>query len=85
VDFSNIVIGAQFLSTCAVVLSRRFRRSQGARRRLLGAAVPVAGICATLWLGAQGGLMQVVAAVTVLAAGFALRAVARSVGRAPAA
>lgn len=77
VNFSNVVIGAQFLSTCAVVLVRRARRAKSAVRALSGAAVPLAGIAATLWLGAQGGFMQVAAAAAVLAAGFGLRAVAR--------
>ncbi|MDD5305143.1 MAG: APC family permease [Elusimicrobia bacterium] len=78
VDFSNVVIGAQFLSTCAVVLVRRARRAKSGPRALTGAAVPVAGICATLWLGAQGGWRQVAASAAVLAAGFALRAGARA-------
>jgi len=74
VDFSNVVIGAQFLSTCAVVLARRTRRAKDGPRALLGAAIPLAGIGATCWLCAQGGWRQVVASVVVLAAGFGLRA-----------
>lgn len=77
VDFSNVVIGAQFLSTCAVVLRRGVRRAAGAGARLRAAAVPCAGMAATVWLGAQGGWKQVAAAAAVLAAGFALRAGAR--------
>lgn len=78
VDFSNVVIGAQFLSTCAVVLSRRARRAPDAARKAAGAVIPLAGIAATLWLGAQGGWMQVAASGAVLAVGFALRAAARA-------
>jgi amino acid transporter len=77
-DFSNVVIGAQFLSTCAVVLSRRARRAGGALPLGAGALVPLAGVGATLWLGAQGGWMQVLASAVVLAAGFGLRACARA-------
>src|SRR3990167_3953657 len=47
VDFSNVVIGAQFLSTCAVVLSRRARRAKDGPSALKGAAIPAAGIAAT--------------------------------------
>ena len=80
VDFSNVVIGAQFLSTCAVVLARRARRGGKGWSVFPGAAVPLAGIGATLWLGAQGGWMQVAASAAVLALGFALRAGARRFG-----
>ncbi|MCR4294958.1 MAG: APC family permease [Elusimicrobia bacterium] len=73
VDFSNVVIGAQFLSTCAVVLSRRARRAKDGLSALKGAAIPAAGIAATLWLGSQGGWLQVAASAAVLAAGFGLR------------
>lgn len=73
VDFSNVVIGAQFLSTCAVVLSRRARRARDIPAALKGAVLPAAGIAATLWLGSQGGWLQVAASGAVLAAGFGLR------------
>lgn len=82
VDFSNVVIGAQFLSTCAVVLARRARRAGGAVPLGSGALVPLAGAGATLWLGAQGGWMQVAASAAVLASGFGLRAGARAYSRA---
>ncbi len=74
VDFSNVVIGAQFLSTCAVVLRRRARG--GLRPK--DAVIPLAGIGATLWLGAQGGWKQVAASAVVLAAGFVLRSLTKS-------
>jgi len=78
VDFSNVVIGAQFLSTCAVVLRRRARRARSVRSKARGALIPLAGIAATVWLGAQGGWAQVAASAAVLGAGFAVRAWARA-------
>ncbi|UPT75820.1 MAG: APC family permease [Elusimicrobiota bacterium] len=81
VDFSNVVIGAQFLSTCAVVLRRRARAARGSWAKARGAAMPAAGMAATVWLGAQGGWKQVAASAVVLAAGFALRAGARSLDK----
>lgn len=77
IDFGNVVIGAQYLSTCAAVLAERRRGRAAAFRAPGGPAVPVLGMAATLWLGAQGGWGQVGAAFAVLAAGFALRAAAR--------
>ncbi len=74
VDFSNVVIGAQFLSTCAVVLRRRAREASWSAPR---AVIPLAGMASTLWLGAQGGWKQVLASAAVLAAGLALRAAAK--------
>jgi len=81
VDFSNVVVCAQFLSTCAVVLRRRWRHARSDWGRLRGAAVPLAGISATVWLGAQGGWEQVAASAAVLAVGFGLRSLARSAAR----
>ncbi len=81
VDFSNVVIGAQFLSTCAVVLRRRLRAASGPAALARGAAVPLAGMGATLWLGAQGGWKQIAASVVVLAGGFALRAGVRGLDK----
>jgi len=78
VDFSNVVICAQFLSTCAIVLLRRWRHARSDWGRTRGAAIPLAGIGATIWLGAQGGWKQVAASVAALAAGFGLRALART-------
>lgn len=78
VDFSNVVIGAQFLSTCAVVLRRRWRHARSDWGRKRGALIPLAGITATVWLGAQGEWVQVAATIASLAAGFGLRALART-------
>lgn len=78
VDFSNVVICAQFVSTCAVVLRRRWRHARSDWGRARGAVTPLAGVGATLWLGAQGGWKQVAASAAVLAAGFGLRALART-------
>lgn len=78
VDFSNVVVCAQFLSTCAIVLRRRWRHARSDWGRMRGAAIPMAGIGATLWLGAQGGWAQVTASAAVLAAGFGLRAFAKT-------
>jgi APA family basic amino acid/polyamine antiporter len=77
IDFGNVVIGAQYLSTCAVVLVERSRGRKAGFRAWGGPAVPLAGMAATVWLGAQGGLTQVFAAAVVLAAGFALRSLTK--------
>lgn len=77
VDFSNVVISGQFLATCAAVLARRRRGAAAPFRAPGGALTPLAGMAATLWLGAQGGWEQAAAALAVLAGGFALRAVLR--------
>ena len=69
IDFGNVVIGAQYLATCASVLSDR----------RLGAAIPLAGIAATLWLSAQGGWGQIAAAGACLGVGLLLRAALRTI------
>jgi basic amino acid/polyamine antiporter, APA family len=81
VDFSNVVIGGQFLATCAAVLARRRRGAPAPFRAPGGALTPLAGMAATLWLGAQGGWGQVAAALVVLAGGFALRAALRGLDK----
>lgn len=81
IDFGNVVIGAQYLSTCAVVIVERARGRKAGFRAPGGILIPVLGMAATAWLGAQGGLNQVAAAAVVLAAGFALRAGARAYSR----
>ena len=78
IDFGNVVIGAQYLSTCAVVLVERARGRKVGFRAPGGPLIPILGISATFWLGAQGGMGQVAAAALVLAVGFVLRAGARA-------
>ncbi|MDX6769440.1 MAG: APC family permease [Elusimicrobiota bacterium] len=75
VDFSNVVIGGQFLATAAAVVARRRRGAPARFRAPGGALVPAAAAASTLWLGAQGGWGQVAAAVAALALGLALRLV----------
>jgi amino acid transporter len=77
IDFGNVVIGAQYLSTCAAVLADRRRGRPSAFRAPGGALIPAAGIAATFWLGAQGGWGQLAAAAACLAAGFAVRGAGR--------
>jgi amino acid transporter len=74
IDFGNVVIGAQYLATCAAVISDRRRGRKSAFRAPGGLLAPLAGMAATLWLGAQGGWGQLGAAVACLAGGLALRA-----------
>jgi len=74
VDFGNVVIGAQYVATCAAVLADRRRGRAAAFRAPGGALIPVLGIAATIALSAQGGIPQFVAAAVCLAAGFVLRA-----------
>lgn len=74
VDFSNVVVCAQYVATCAAVWV--WRRREGRR----GGFLPLAGIAVTLWLGAQGGLAQVWWSLGLLAAGFGLRRLARTQG-----
>jgi amino acid transporter len=73
VDFTNVVIGGQFLATAFAVLARR-RRGGAARFRAPGGPlIPLAACVSTLWLGAQGGWFQVLVAVGVLLLGLGLR------------
>ena len=67
VDAANVVVTAQYLSTCAAVFAS-------------GRMRPVAalGIAATLWLGAQMKGADLAWAGAMLAAGFVLRAALRS-------
>lgn len=81
VDFTNVVIGAQFFATCAVILARRRRRAAAGFRAPGGVLTPLAGMAATVWLGAQGGWGQVAAAAVVLAGGFALRSALRGLDK----
>lgn len=78
VDISNVVIGAQFAATCLAV--PLLRRSGHAPIRLPGgAAIPLFGATASVWLSAQGGWGQVGWSLALLAAGFLLRLVERKV------
>ena len=74
VDFGSVVIGAQYLATCLSVLADRRRGRKPEFRAPGGPLIPLTGVAATLWLGAQGGWRQLAAAALCLAAGLALRA-----------
>lgn len=76
VDISNVVVCAQYLSTCAAVMILRKKgpAPAGAFRLPGGWTIPVIGIAATLWLGSQGGLGQVWFSLALLAAGLAVKA-----------
>ncbi|MBI4424288.1 MAG: amino acid permease [Elusimicrobia bacterium] len=76
VDFTNVVVCAQYLSTCVAVplLRRQGPAPEGSFRLPGGWLVPAIGIAATAWLGAQGGLGQVWWSLGILAAGLAFKA-----------
>lgn len=79
VDFTNVVVCAQYAATCAAVPLLRRRLGASLSFRLPGGLlVPAAGLGATFWLGAQGELAQVAGTLVLLALGFALRAGHRS-------
>lgn len=80
VDFTNVVIGAQFLATAAAVLARRRRGAPSGFRAPGGVFLPLAAIASTLWLGAQGGWAQVAGAFAALLLGLILRRVLRRAG-----
>ena len=82
VDFSNIVVCAQYISTCAAIpwLRKRKVYPAGAFRMPGGWSIPLLGICATLWLGAQGGMAEVGWSFAILIFGFLLRWGARKTG-----
>jgi amino acid transporter len=67
VDIGVIVICAQYVATCAAAVKLRGRWALG-----------LWGIGATLWLGAQGGKSEILAALGVTAGGFAIRYFLRS-------
>lgn len=73
VDISNVVVCAQYLSTCAAVPRLRQLKAGSAFHLPGGLLVPVLGIGATLWLGAQGGRGELILSGVLLALGFALR------------
>ncbi len=74
VDFSNVVVCAQYIATClAIPLLRRGPAPQGSFVLPGGLLIPIAGTLATLWLGAQGGWAPVFWALVLLAVGFILK------------
>jgi amino acid transporter len=76
VDFSNVVVCAQYVATCLAVpfLRRRFKRREGDFRLPGGWTIPLIGTGAVLWLGMQGGLAQVWWSLALLGLGLALKA-----------
>ena len=79
VDFSNVVVCAQYVSTCAAVPFLRQRRHHehhvGKGWRLPGGLlIPIAGVATTLWLGSQGGVQQIWWSLAILALGYLLKA-----------
>lgn len=72
VDISNVVVCAQYLSTCgAVPVLRRLRPAPAGSFKLpFGWLIPALGILATGWLGAQGGLGQVWFTLALLGLGL---------------
>ncbi len=83
VDFSNVVVCAQYLATCAAIpfLRKKLGRGQGYQVPG-GILLPLAGIAATLWLGGQGDLAQIRWSLGLLALGFVLRGIFRLGGMA---
>ncbi len=79
VDFSNIVVCAQYAATCVAVplLRRKSAAPAGAFRVPGGWTVPLLGLGATFWLGAQGGMAELTWAAAALAAGLVIRVVSR--------
>ncbi|MBI4386069.1 MAG: amino acid permease [Elusimicrobia bacterium] len=77
VDFSNVVVCAQYTATCASIpwLRRRCTAPEGSFRLPGGFLIPSIGIAATLWLGAQGGMGQVWWSLGILAFGLGLKAI----------
>ena len=71
VDFSNVVVCAQYIATCASV---PFLRRRPGWSLPGGWLVPALGIAATLWLGMQGEPAQIVWSLALLALGFVVRA-----------
>ncbi|MDE2491756.1 MAG: amino acid permease [Elusimicrobia bacterium] len=76
VDFSNVVVCAQYVATCLAVpfLRRRFQHKPGDFRLPGGWTIPLIGVAAVAWLGAQGGMSQVWWSLAILAFGLALKA-----------
>lgn len=81
VDFSNVVVCAQYLATCAAipVLRRRLGPAPGFSVPG-GLFLPLAGIAATMWLGGQGDMAQIRWSLAILMLGFVLRRAAAGTG-----
>ncbi len=80
VDVVDVVIGAQYVSTCLAVLV--LRRKAGASpgfRAPGGPVLPAVGVAAALWLGSQVGRADAVWALGLLLLGFLLRGALRRV------
>jgi N-acetylated-alpha-linked acidic dipeptidase len=73
VDFSNIVICVQYISTCAAVPLLRRKGGTAGFRLPGGWTVPLLGIGSTLWLGAQGGAAEILWSLGILGLGLILR------------
>ena len=79
VDFSNIVVCAQYAATCVAVplLRRKAGVPAGGFRLPGGWLFPLLGLGATFWLGAQGSVTELSWAAGALVAGLAVRLGAR--------
>ncbi|MBI4376853.1 MAG: amino acid permease [Elusimicrobia bacterium] len=75
VDIANVVVAAQYLSTCAAV--PRLKQLAGEPVSTAMVILPALGIGATIWLLAQAGVSEWAVAGGILAAGLALRALWR--------
>ncbi len=75
VDFSNVVVSAQYLATCLAipVLRRKNRAAPGSFRIPGGLFVPAAGAMAILWLGSQATPREYIGSAYLLAAGLVLK------------
>lgn len=73
VDFSLVVICAQYASTCAAVPF--LRKRDGAWRLPGGWLFPALGIAATIWIGSQSGIVELKWSAVTLILGFVLRAI----------
>ncbi|MHB2025169.1 MAG: APC family permease [Elusimicrobiota bacterium] len=75
VDFSNVVVCAQYVATCAAVPFLRRKKTEGAVWRLPGGPlIPILGVMTTLWLGSQGGIQQIWWSLAILVFGYVLKA-----------
>jgi amino acid transporter len=78
VDISVVVICAQYLATCAAVpLLRKRGHHSGVFRMPGGVLLPAIGFAATLWLGSQASVGELLWCCGIAAAGFVIRAALR--------